>query len=77
MLFVSINTYSSKWIGIVSEIHYYLCLLNFLDETESESEDETEEDSSSAKLNGYTNGVKTSKGYELDDFQLLKTIGKF
>lgn len=53
------------------------------DETETEeetSEEESDDDSiiedSHSNQNGYTNGKK-SKGYELDDFQLLKTIGKF
>lgn len=60
-------------------------------ESESETEDETEidddsgssgsesEDESSTDANhenGYTNGVNSAKEYELDDFQLLKTIGE-
>lgn len=52
------------------------------DDTESESEedetDESEASDSHKKLNGYMNGVQSpTKGYVLDDFQLLKTIGEF
>lgn len=51
-----------------------------LEEEEDESEiDEEEEESSIAELkpkNGYTNGIKATKEYDLSDFELLKTIGK-
>lgn len=55
------------------------------DETESEEEEESDTESEAANnvnvaqhktTNGYANDVKKAKGYELDDFELLKTIGK-
>lgn len=51
------------------------------DESETESEDEEESDESTASeshtnINGHVNGVQATKGYNLEDFQLLKTIGK-
>lgn len=55
------------------------------DETEIEEDESTEEDTdangsstaSESNINGYVNGPETSKSYVLEDFQLLKTIGKF
>lgn len=61
------------------------------DETESEEDDETESEVSESEeepeeslienghnnQNGYANNTNKSKSYGLDDFQLLKTIGKF
>lgn len=54
-------------------------------ETEEETESEEEEEESDSEetevisnglRNGYTNGIKKPKGYILDDFKKMKTIGK-
>lgn len=50
-----------------------------IDSEESEEEDEETEQIISnghTKTNGYTNGVRKVKGYDLDDFKILKTIGE-
>lgn len=61
------------------------------EESEEKSEDETEEitetaseeseeseDEESTTPNGFaSNGTKKSKGYDMDDFKILKTIGKW
>lgn len=55
------------------------------DETEIEEDESTEEDTdgdgsstaSESNINGYVNGPESSKSYVLEDFELLKTIGKF
>lgn len=60
------------------------------EEEDDEAEDEEEEDDDDdedeeevqvvnirlSKPNGLVNGVKKTKGYELDDFEILKTIGE-
>lgn len=45
------------------------------DETESESEENTDSDIS-VSINDNINDVQSSEEYKLEDFQLLKTIGK-
>lgn len=46
--------------------------------TETGSEESEEVNENSTIQNGFTtNGTKKSKGYDLDDFKILKTIGKW